>query len=185
MIIAITGTPGTGKTAAARILARLLNARLVGIKELVKRRKLKHTYDAKRKTKEIGEKELIKAVAKEIQKGKTNIVEGHLSHLVRTDCVFILRCNPRELRKRLEKRKWGSRKIKENVLAEFLDIISAEALWAKRKVFEVDTSSRSARQTAELMRDILNSYSLQKKYRARIDWTEKYKNLLKGKMLVK
>ncbi len=179
MLIAITGTPGTGKTVVAKILAKLLDAKRIGIKELIESKKLKYSYDRKRKTKEISEKDLKKAVSHETEKNKVNVLDGHLSHLVKTDYTFVLRTNPKELEKRFKKRKWSKNKIKENVIAEFIDEISIEALkfHGKTKVFEVDTSKKNAAAAAQLIKNILNSYSLQKKYRiGKIDWTEKYRN---------
>ncbi|MBI2232655.1 MAG: adenylate kinase family protein [Candidatus Aenigmarchaeota archaeon] len=178
MLIAITGTPGTGKSEVARILAKMLDAKLISISELVGKKKLAYTYDKKRKTKEIAEKDLKKIISLEAEKGIINILEGHLSHLVEADYTFVLRTNPKELEKRLKKRNWSKSKIRENVLAEFIDEIAMEAGTGKT-TFELDTSKMKPRKTATLIKDILNSYSLQKKYRTgRIDWTEKYRNVV-------
>jgi len=178
MLISITGTPGTGKTCVARILAKLLDAKQIGINELADKGKLNYTYDRKRKTREIDTKELSEAVSKEVEKNRINILEGHLSHVVEADYIFVLRTNPAELEKRLKKRNWSRSKIRENVLAEFIDEIAMEAGIGKT-AFEIDTSRMKPRKAAALIKDILNSYSLQKKYRiGRIDWTEKYRNVV-------
>lgn len=178
MLIAITGTPGTGKTKTAKILASLLDAKLISINQLIENGKLKYTYDKKRKTKETTTIQLKKAVSQEIEKGKVNILEGHLSHLVKADYIFIFRTNPKELEKRFKKRAWAKSKIRENVIAEFIDEITIEA-GIRKNVFEIDTSKMKPIKTAALIKNILNSYSLQKKYSiGKIDWTEKYKNVI-------
>ena len=73
MLIAITGTPGTGKTGVARILAKLLDAKQIGINELADKGKLNYTYDRKRKTREIDTKELSEAVSKEVEKNRIEL----------------------------------------------------------------------------------------------------------------
>lgn len=178
MLISITGTPGTGKTGVAEILAEKMGAKLISIGALVEKGKIRHTYDRKRKTKEIARKDMERAVKKETDRKRTNIIEGHLGHLIKADCVFVLRCNPKELCRRLEARKWDRQKIEENVTAEFVDLITTEAIGKNRRVFEIDTSRRSAKSSASLIKDILNSYSMQRKYRPKTDWTEKYKGFM-------
>lgn len=179
MLIAISGTPGTGKTTVSKLLAKKLDAKLISIRNLIENRRIKYSYDKKRETKEIDEKGLKKSIAKEIEKGRINIIEGHLSHLVKVDYIFVLRTNPQELYRRLKQKGWKEGKIKENVLAEFLDSITIEAmrLHPTKKVFEINTSRKEPKKVALLITSILNNYSLQKKYRAgKIDWTERYKN---------
>ena len=176
MIISISGTPGTGKSKTARELAKLLDAYLVSVNSLIKKKKIRCGYDRKLKCRVIDTKSLQKAVDRE-KKQKTNIIESHLAHFLKADFVVILRTNPKTLKKRLEKRKWSAKKIKENVHAEILDEITIEALerHVKSKIVEIDTSIRSPKQTASLIKKLLNNYRLQKKYRAgNIDWTKKY-----------
>ena len=56
------------------------------------------------------------------------IVEGHFAHLMdNMDHIIVLRCDPRELRKRMEKRNYSEIKIKENLEAEALGLIYSEA----------------------------------------------------------
>lgn len=181
MLISISGTPATGKTTVSRLLTKMLNANLISISSLVKTKKMKSYYDKKRKTKVVNEKDITKAVEKMIHANKINIVEGHAAHIIKSDKVFVLRCSPPRLVQRMKMKGWGARKIRENVHAEILDTITVEALEANRKsrVFEIDTSNRTPRQTASLIVKLLNNHRWQKKYLAgRIDWTEKYKKYL-------
>lgn len=171
MIIAISGTPGTGKSKIARQLAKKLSANLIDIKRLLK--KVPCRLDKKRKTKIVDPRDLQKAVNKELVKG-TNIIEGVLAHLLKADFVIVLRTNPRTLEKRLAKRNWSKAKIKENIEAEILDEITIEALGKHRRIFEIDTSKRVRVST---ITQIISKKP--GKYRAgHIDWSEKYKNYL-------
>ncbi len=178
MIISISGTPGTGKTKAAEKLAKKLDANLISIGALVK--KLHCSYDKKRRTRIVDIKKLQKAVNKRIDKNRINIVEGHLAHLIHADRIIILRLDPKELRKRLIKRKWPKSKVKENVEAEILDQITAEALQRHKNVFEINATGKRwlVAIMARLCRPkILNSFL--KMYQAgRVDWSEKYKKEL-------
>jgi adenylate kinase len=178
MIIAVSGTPATGKTSVARILKKMLGANLISLNELVKKRKIKSGYDRKRKTYVADESAIRKAVEKLIQKGETNIVEGHAAHIIKSDIVFVLRCNPAKLAARMKRKGWPANKIRENIEAELLDAITIEALESnkKRDVMEIDTSAKSSQQIAMLIKKLLNNHRLQKRYLAgKIDWTEQYK----------
>lgn len=176
MILAISGTPGTGKTAVAKILAKKLNANLISIQDLVN--KIKYEWDEKRKTKIVDVKDLQKAVDKHITRKKINIIDGHLSHLLRADIVVVLRCAPDLLEKRLKRKKWNTKKITENVKAEILDEATIEAIERNKNTFEIDTSTRHAAETADIISKLLNNIDT-KKYRAgKIDWSERYKDYL-------
>jgi adenylate kinase len=180
MMIAISGVPGVGKSQAARILKKILDADLISITALVKAGKIPHTWDRARKTKIISVKDVQRAVDKITRSPKYGkraifIIEGHLSHLLKSDVIFVLRCQPAVLRKRLHIRNWPKKKIDENVQAELLDIITAEASASatrkKAKVYEIDTTHKTARQTAIAMSKIIESKAYGKKFKpGKIAW---------------
>ncbi len=181
MIIAISGTPATGKTAVASILAKILKANLISISSLVKAKKIKSYYDRKRRTFVVNERDIKNAIKRILRADKINIVEGHVAHIIKSDKVFVLRCSPPILIKRMRKKGWGAAKIRENIKAEILDVITTEALETSKKsnVIEIDTSTKSPVQTAALIVKILNNYRLQRKYSAgSVDWSERYKKYL-------
>lgn len=79
-----------------------------------------------------------------VTKGK--IVSGHLLPYVipnsKIDFVAVLRCSPKVLRRRYLKRKYGALKIRENLEAELIGVVSSKALevYGRRKLGEFDTS---------------------------------------------
>ncbi len=65
------------------------------------------------------------------------LVDGHLSHLLPVDAVILIRCHPSVLRSRLESREYSESKINENVECELIGLISAECL--ELPCLELDT----------------------------------------------
>lgn len=168
MIISITGTPGTGKSMAAKMLARKTGCDLLELnKEIVKRR-LYSSYDRKRKT-FVADMAKVGKFVRQYAKGRDCVVvDSHLSHDVGAALVIVLRCRPDVLGKRLKKRGWPIAKIRENVEAERIGVISSEA---KGKVFEIDTTGLAPGQTAAAMERVLKGKG--KRYKGSIDWIER------------
>ena len=112
MILAITGTPGTGKDTISKLLAKSLNFRLVDLNQLAKEKNLLKGYDEKRKCDIVD----MQGLAREVRKLRGNqVIQSHYSHLLPSDLIVVLRADPAELRKRLEKRGWAHEKIQENM----------------------------------------------------------------------
>ena len=176
MLISISGTPGTGKTSAAKELSKMLNAKTINLKTMAK--KLPCGYDKKRKTLIVDPELLQKAVKKSIKNERFPILlEGHLSHLLDSEIVIVLRANPVVLKKRLQKRRWPSAKVKENIEAEILDAIAIEAIekHGKKAIIEIDTSKKTPKTTAYLIAKLLKNPKQRIKYSV---WSEKYKKML-------
>jgi len=86
-----------------------------------------------------------------------DIVVGHLAHLLPVRDVVVLRCHPVELERRLRSSRHGDmRSRRENLLSETLNLVTAEAVGQRRRVFEVDTTGRRpsdvAREVASWLR---------------------------------
>ena len=78
-------------------------------------------------------------------KEKNIILESHLlcDLKLEADLVIVLRCNPKELEKRLFKRKYSKTKLKENVLSEILDYCYINALKNYgSKVMQLESTKR-------------------------------------------
>ena len=151
MIIAITGTPGTGKSATAKRLARLLNFNCVGLNKLIKQKKLYSSFDKKRKSYVVDVKKFNKLKIKD-----DSIVDSHLSHFLKSvNVIFVLRCAPSALEKRLAKKKWNKDKIQENVEAELIGIVASEARQMHKKVYDIDTTRKNPSAVALLIAKVV------------------------------
>ncbi len=181
MLIAISGTPGTGKTSVAKLLKKELDANLISLSILLRKGMIKSQWDNGRKTNIVNIKELRNAVKKNIGNNRINIVDGHLSHFIPADIIVILRCRPDILIKRMRRKEWSKSKIVENVRAEILDTITIEALGVQKKgkVIEIDTTRKTPKRTAVMIKKILNNHSMQRKYvPGKIDWSERFARYL-------
>jgi adenylate kinase len=139
MIIAITGTPGTGKST----LAKLLKAKgffVLSDKDFYKklRKDLVIYYDKKLETNIIDIERWDKLVKKMKKKliNQVIFIESHMSHLLEVDFVIVLERDLKELRKEYEKRKYNQQKIKDNLEAEIFKVCYFESIekLGKRKV---------------------------------------------------
>jgi adenylate kinase len=147
-VICVTGTPGTGKTTLSKKLAKKLKFVYFDVNGFISKNRLSDGFDIKRKSKIIDTKRLNSAIIKELnsmEKEKYNgaIIDSHLSHYLPKKLVklcIVVRCNIKELSRRLSKRKYSKTKIDENLQAEIFDVCGEEARLAKHKVLVADTS---------------------------------------------
>ncbi|MBR9689806.1 MAG: AAA family ATPase [Candidatus Altiarchaeota archaeon] len=149
VIVSITGTPGTGKTTASKILSKILGLQIINLNELLSN-EFAIERDAERDTLIVD----VERAVSEFQFPKEAIVDGHLSHFVRSNFVIVLRCKPKNLYQRLQSKAWSVNKTEENVEAEALNIIAGEAYEMNDKVFEIDTTNKTPNEVVE---DILKA----------------------------
>jgi len=157
-VILVTGTPGVGKTTVSQKLASKLDARYIGITELVKTEKLITSVDEERKTLIADTEKVAEHIQETLLKANgTIIIEGHYAVDVMpkkdVSTVFVLRRDPRELESELEKRGYDEKKLWENLAAEILDVCLCDALSAcgANKVCEIDVSGRTVEAVVEEM----------------------------------
>jgi len=168
MLTALTGTPGTGKTTVATAL-HAQGIKVLEVNDLAKRHGLLRCKDAARDSYELDMDEVQDALDREgFSEG---VLIGHLSHLLDVDMVIVLRCHPDVLASRLEVRGWPVAKVRENALAESLDIILSEAIDSGSPVFELNTTELSQEETASAVLAMLAGEK--EKYAVgNIDWSE-------------
>jgi adenylate kinase len=148
MQIALTGTPGTGKTT----IAALLPYRVIDINVLVKGG-MNLGIDRDRGCLEADMEALADHLAEQ-DCDEILILEGHFSHHF-ANWAIVLRLAPSALKSRLEARGYSSAKIQENLEAEALDVILVEAVELCGRVDEIDTTERSPKEVAELVTEIV------------------------------
>jgi adenylate kinase len=108
------------------------------------------------------------------------IVYGHLLPYVvsnaEIDFVAVLRCSPLVLRDRYVERGYTNEKIRENLEAEILGVISYKTLevYGNRKVGEFDTSKASPRRVAHLLLETIKG-NISKSY-GEHDWLRSAKS---------
>lgn len=161
---ALSGTPGTGKTAVSDIIEGK-GYTVLRLKDVVLNFVIGHDDD--RDSMIVDEEQLdiyVRSLPDDL------IVEGHLSHLLGVEGVIILRCHPLELKRRLEIRNWPEKKVQENLEVEALDIILDRALELHKNIWEVDTTGKTAGEVAEEVELILATQP--PAYYGNIDWSQ-------------
>ena len=145
-LIAITGSPGTGKSTLAKILEKKLKLERLELHQYYKEistgyDRKKQCYDIDMKKFKLLVKEKIKLLKK--QDGNCLIIDSHISHLLpKVDlCVVMVCLNLKKLEKRLIKRKYSKKKIRENLDSEIFQICLNEAS-EKHEVLVVDSSKK-------------------------------------------
>lgn len=138
--IALTGTPGVGKTTVAQAAQRH-GWRVVDVKAWARQEGAVVAYDEQDQAEVID----VEALAARMppDDGSSVLYEGHLSHLLPVDGAWVVRCDPRILRPRLQSRGYGARKTVENLEAEALDVILQECLERFGRVVQRDGSRRT------------------------------------------
>ncbi len=171
MLIALTGTPGTGKSSVAERL-RDRGYRVATVVELAEK------YDCI--IDEEGGEFIIDVEGLAARLDFDGIVESHLSHFMKPDLAIVLRCHPAVLKERLRGRGWSEEKLLENVEAELLDVILVEALEHAKEVYEIDTTRMGIEEVANAVEAIIRGdEEVRKRFKpGRIDWLSELEDRL-------
>lgn len=150
MRVAVTGTPGTGKTSATERLEGEYD--VCHLNEAIEREGLYTERDTERDSLVVDMDALGEYVG-----DREGIIESHLAHHLPADRVVVLRCEPAELEARLRGRGDSEAKARENRESEELDLILSEAVeeHGLEGVYEIDTTERSPAEVAHEIERVL------------------------------
>ncbi|OVE85589.1 adenylate kinase family protein [Natronolimnobius baerhuensis] len=158
MRVAVTGTPGTGKTTASDLLEQRFaesesDFDVVHLNRVLEDEDLYTEVDADRESK-IAD---LEALAEWLEGRDDVVVESHLAHHFDADRVAVLRCAPATLEERLLERGETAAKAQENAESEALDVILAEAVeeHGLESVYEIDTTDRSPEAVADALEAVV------------------------------
>ena len=176
MLVAISGTPGTGKTTICSLLQKE-GYNTVNLNEFAINQGCVMDIDKNSKTNIIDIDKLNTHIIKEFRNNNLFFIDGHASHLLKSiNKVIILRCHPQELKKRLKNRGYNKDKIRENIEAETIDVILCEIAeqYSKDQIFEIDTTVKPIKSVFYAIIEIVNNnFKPMDKYRiGKIDWSE-------------
>ena len=176
LVILITGTPCVGKTTVAKQLTKRLEATYINLTELAETQHLTLRKDAQRNTTVVDEKMMLRKMRQTIDTADkdTIVVDGHFASAVvpkkYVTRVFVLRRNPVELRKFMEKCGFKDAKLWENLASEILDVCLVETLEGQEKdrVCELDITGKTVE---EVVVEICTAIDENKKCRVGcVDW---------------
>ncbi|GAB7017452.1 adenylate kinase family protein [Halostagnicola sp. A-GB9-2] len=171
MRVAITGTPGTGKTTATAALeSRFAESdsdsktgavsvdgstlEVVHLNELLEDEELYTEVDEDRQSK-VADMDALEA---RLEGQDDVLIESHLAHHFEADRVAVLRCEPDLLEKRLEERGESPEKASENAESEALDVILGEAVdrHGLESVYEIDTTDSRPDDVADALEAVVS-----------------------------
>ncbi len=135
--VAVTGTPGCGKTTLCGLLAARGHT-VLDVAGLAAQAGAVAGHDPDDDADVID----IDAI-QDLPLPADCYVDGHLSHYLAVDEIWIVRCDPDLLRGRLEARGYSPAKVQENWEAECMDLVLLEALDAGVRVVQRDGTRRS------------------------------------------
>ncbi|MCX6695212.1 MAG: adenylate kinase family protein [Candidatus Altiarchaeota archaeon] len=141
VLLALSGTPCTGKTTLSVELSKALGFDLIHLGEFISEKGLSDGFDEGRDTRLVDVNKLSLAVEEEAS-GRDVLVEGLMSHMLPVTHAIVLRASPLVLRGRMAARGYSREKIMENLEAEYLGIILCEALENCGNVLELDSAKK-------------------------------------------
>lgn len=163
-MIAITGTPGCGKTTLAGLLAEQ-GFSVTDVHTLARQNDAVLGYD------DLDAANVIDVEALQEVPCDADFIEGHLAHLLPVDAIWLIRIDPEVLMRRLVKRGYNEQKIAENVEAEAMDLLLQESLQAGVPVIQRDGTHRSPEELlssfVEVEPTALKSHDLEP-----VDWSD-------------
>ncbi|KAG8770630.1 factor activating pos9 [Ceratobasidium sp. 428] len=146
-IIVITGTPGTGKSTHAQLVAEQSSVQMrhVNVGELVKEKGLHEGFDEEWQSYIVDEDKVVDEIEPMTAEGGL-ILDWHTCDAFPerwVDLVVVLRCNHTRLWERLETRNYPLAKIQENNTSEIMQTVldEAKASYAEEIIVELQSET--------------------------------------------
>ena len=146
--VAVTGTPGTGKSTATARLADEYD--VIHLNDLIK-------GDDELWTERDADRDTLVAdldAVRERLGDWSGVLDSHLAHRFDIDRVVVLRCHPETIEARLRDRGESAATATENAESEALDVILSEAVeeHGVENVYEIDATDRDPAAVADAIR---------------------------------
>jgi len=146
--VAVTGTPGTGKSTATALLEDAYE--VIHLNELI-------TGDDALWSERDADRDTLTAdldAVREHLGDWTGVLDSHLAHRFDVDRVVVLRCRPETVEERLRDRGESDATAAENAESEALDVILSEAVadHGVENVYEIDTTDLEPAAVADEIR---------------------------------
>lgn len=169
-LVAVTGTPGTGKTTATDRLSEHVDAgayddlgvdsvAVVHLNDVVQDAELYDDVDEARDSVVVDLDALAAWVDDHVADLDADVVvlDSHLAHHLDADRVVVLRCHPETLEARLRERGEPDAKAAENAESEALDVVLSESVDAHGtdSVYEIATTDRDPDAVADALAAVL------------------------------
>lgn len=175
-VIAVCGTPGTGKSTFSKGLVVDAGYELVDLNEVIEEEGIfERDPDG---TRAVDPEDLREVFDRRFSdSGKDLVVDGLLSYLLSPEqvtYVVVLRTHPSVLQERLSERGYSEKKLKDNVNSEALSVVLGEAvqIHGAEKVFEIDTSEVPPKRSVEMFKEALEGE--RDLSPGSLDWLEDY-----------
>ncbi|WP_424015419.1 adenylate kinase family protein [Halorubrum xinjiangense] len=146
--VAVTGTPGTGKSTATALLEGEYD--VIHLNDRIK-------SDDELWTERDDDRDTLVAdldAVREHLGDWSGVLDSHLAHRFDVDRVVVLRCHPETIESRLIERGESPETAAENAESEALDVILSEAVdeHGVENVYEVDATDRDPEAVADAIR---------------------------------
>ena len=180
LTIALTGTPGTGKTEVSKRLEKE-GYRILHLTEFIRDYNIPSERDIDRDCDVVDMDALEEAVFEYQQQERRNyikrfsesnlcsddihsapenlpvlFIESHMAHYL-CNLAVVFRTHPNTLKIRLDERGYSDKKVMENVLAESIDIVLCDCFDYCRRIYEINTSASPVRETVECLKELAHA----------------------------